>query len=207
MSSPRLLRATPVVLALAALAFTALPAHAQFGGGRGGGGGGRRSHADEHSDSADARPKRDPNSVNTVDVILERRAELGLNADQIGRVSAAKTRRDVAVDTLSAQAAALRPPTDPNAWTVLSDSERVAMRDRIRARAAALRAQRNAEAQARDDALAALTPEQQARAVKMEDDIRKSAFAEARLGNATRGSDSGMRGGGMSGGGGRMGTP
>jgi hypothetical protein len=41
----------------------------------------------------------------------------------------------------------------------------------------------------------------------MEDEMRRAAFAEARLSNATRGTDSGMRGGGMSGSNGRMGTP
>lgn len=193
----RLLRVTPVVAALAA--FTAVPAHAQFGGGRGGGGG--RHARPESSDSTDARPRHDPSTINTVDVILEKRGDLGLTPDQVGRVTAAKTRRDVAVDTLSARAEALRPPTDPNAWTTMSDSERVAMRDRIRERGAALRAQRNVEAQARDDALAALTPEQRDRAVKMEDDQRRSAAAEARLSGAARGGEG--RGGGLSRGGGR----
>ncbi len=193
----RLLRVTPVVAALAA--FTTVPAHAQFGGGRGGGGG--RHARPESSDSTDARPRRDPSTINTVDVILEKRGDLGLTPDQVGRVTAAKTRRDVAVDTLSARAEALRPPTDPNAWTTMSDSERVAMRDRIRERGAALRAQRNVEAQARDDALAALTPEQRDRAVKIEDDQRRSAAAEARLSGAARGGEG--RGGGLSRGGGR----
>ncbi len=187
-------RATPILAALLALACAAGAAHAQYGGGR--------RQRSEGRDSADARPHRDPNTINTVDVILERRGELGLTPEQMGRVSAAKTRRDVAVDTLSARAAALRLPTDPNAWTTMSDSERVAMRERVRARGAALRAQRDAEAQARDEALAALTPDQRARAVKMEDDLRKSAFAEARFGGAARANDPGT-GGGMSGAGGR----
>ncbi len=194
--SHRFSRVTPVVVAFAALAGAALPARAQFSGGRSRGGGDNR-------DSADARPKRDPNTINLVDVVLERRADLGLNPEQVGRVSAAKVRRDAAVDTLSARAASLKPPSDPNVWTTMSDSDRVAMRDRLRARAAALRAQRDAEAQAREDALAALNPEQRARAAKMEDDMRRSAFAEAQLSGAARSAPRG--GGGMSGG--RMGTP
>ncbi len=200
--SLRLPRVTPVVVALAAFACAASTAHAQYGGGARGG---RRPPSGDSRDSVGGRPRRDPSTINTVDVILERRGDLGLTPDQMGRVSAAKTRRDVAVDTLSAQAAALRPPTDPNAWTTMSDSDRVAMRERIRARGAVLRAQRNAEAQAREEALAALSPEQRARAVKMEDDTRRGAMAEARLGGAARAGEPG--GGGMSGGGGRMGTP
>ena len=199
--SPRSARVSPVVVALAAIVCTTAPAHAQFRGS------GARRPPPGGSDSADARPRRDANAINTVDVIMERRSDLGLTPDQYARVSSTKTRRDMIVDTLTARATALRAPTDPNAWTTMSDSDRVAMRDRLRARAAALRAQRDVESQARDDALAALTPDQRARAVKMEDDMRRSAFAEARLGNATRGTDSGTRGGGMSGGGGRMGTP
>ena len=202
--SPRLSRVTPVVTALAAVVCVALPLHAQYGGGRGGG---RRPRNDDRADSSDARPRRDANAINTVDVILERRNDLGLSGEQISRVNAAKTRRDMVVDTLSARALALRAPTDPNAWTTMSDSERVAMRDRLRARAAALRAQRDVESQARDDALAVLSPDQRTRAEKMEDEMRRAAFAEARLSNATRGTDSGLRGGGMSGSNGRSGTP
>ncbi|GJG86693.1 hypothetical protein tb265_18740 [Gemmatimonadetes bacterium T265] len=183
-------RVAPAVAVFAALACAALPAHAQFGGG-----GRRRPPSGASDDSADGRPRRDPNTINTVDVIIERRGDLGLTPEQAARVSAAKTRRDAAVDTLSARAAALRPPSDPNVWATMSDSDRVAMRDRLRARAAALRAQRDAEAQAREEALAALTPEQRARAQKIEDDMRKSAFAEARLGGAARGNGPGGAGG------------
>ena len=199
-------RVGSAVVTMAVLACAAHPARAQFAGGRGGGGG--RQHGGESHDSADARPKRDPNTINTVDVILERRAELGLTQEQIGRVSAAKVRRDVAVDTLSARAASLKAPTDPNVWTTMSDSDRVAMRDRLHARAAALRAQRDAEALARDEALAALTPEQRDRATKMEDNMRRSAFAEAQLSGAAHGT--GRGGGGIGGGGvggGRLGGP
>lgn len=193
----RLLSAA-LVGALAASA-ASRPARAQFGGARGG-------RAERGSaDSATARTGRDPATINTVDVIVERRAELGLTPEQVGRVTAVKTRRDVAVDTLSARAAALRPPTDPGAWATMSDSDKVAMRDRLRARGATLRAQRDAEARARDEALAALTPEQGARAVEIEDRMRRAAAAAQRFGGAaTRGSDAG---GGARGGGGRFGTP
>lgn len=194
-------RLAPVALLLALAA--AHPARAQYSGGRGGRGGRPAGGAE---DSAAARSARDPNTINTVDVIMERRADLGLSAEQVGRVSAAKTRRDVAVDTLSARAAALRPPTDPGAWTTMSDSDKVAMRERLRLRGATLRAQRDAEARARDEALAALTPEQAARAAKIEENMRRSAFAAARFGGAARSGDP-SAGRGVSGGGGRFGTP
>jgi predicted Fe-S protein YdhL (DUF1289 family) len=191
----RLTRLAPAALLLCA---AATAAHAQYGPGRGGRGGDRPS-----PDSAAGRLARDPSTINTVDVILEKRADLGLSGEQAARVSAAKARRDAAVDTLRAQAEALRPPTDPNAWTTMSDSEKVAMRGRIRARGATLRAQRDAEARAREEALSALTPDQAARAVQMEDNMRRAASAAQRFGGAaSRGSDpGGARGGG------RFGTP
>ncbi len=186
-----------VVAALVAVTW-ALPAGAQYGGGRGG----RRPSSSSGAPDSASRPTRDPNTINTVDVIMEKRADLGLSADQVAKVSAAKTRRDVAVDTLSARAASLKLPTDPNAWATMSDSDKVAMRERNRSRAAVIRAQRDAEARAREDALAALTPEQAARAVKIEDDMRRSAFAEARFGGASRSEPSGRGAGG-----GRFGGP
>ncbi|HEY0778549.1 MAG TPA: hypothetical protein VGD56_11345 [Gemmatirosa sp.] len=185
-------------MAAIAVVCLAQPARAQFGGGRGGG----RSRGGESSDSADGRAKRDPNTINLVDVVLERRADLGLTPEQIGRVNAVKVRRDAAVDTLSVRAASLKAPSDPNVWTTMTDSDRTAMRDRLRARAAALRAQRDAEAQARADALAALNPDQRERATKMEDAMRRSAFAEAQLSGAARSAP--PRGGGGFGG---RGTP
>ena len=174
----RLARLAPAALLLSAA--TATAAHAQFGPGRGGRGGDRPS-----PDSAAGRLARDPSTINTVDVILEKRADLGLTGEQVARVNVAKGRRDAAVDTLRTQAEALRPPTDPNAWTTMSDSEKVAMRDRIRARAATLRAQRDAEARAREEALAALTPDQAARAVQMEENMRRAAFAAQRFGGGS----------------------
>lgn len=169
-------------LLLLALLLWTVPAtlHAQGGGtwdGGAGGGGGRGHHRGAGERGAGADSARRAAEPDFLGVLLMRRNEIGLDDAQFTRISQIRYQLAEANRPLEARLAEVRSDSEPMDLAHMTDSARVALRDHFRA-IGDLEAQiHDNEVTARQHALELLTPEQQKKADRAEDEARADARA------------------------------
>jgi hypothetical protein len=182
--------ASDLMLLVTALFVAATPASAQYGGGRGGRRGGEEP---SQLPAASTDPVRVAPTVAAL--VLAHGGDLQLSETQLARIESIRQVQDSANRPWMARLDSLRGGPRPVNPRDLSQEQRDAMAARRAAVADAMTGMRETNAEARQQVMAALNPDQQQKAAVLEGDAQKKTRDEAPR-RPSEGFGGGRRGGG-----------